>query len=359
MAIEINGVVYRNLEQQVTKNVNDIADLKKSVEDLPDSTYSKTQIDNKDAAVLTEAEGYTYSKTQIDNKDADTLTVALGAAKDYTDAQIAAGGFLKANDRNKTVDIMTTDGTMPFSELNLTNPSDVQTNARIYALGNSGYSASLSAMAQPNAGTIQLGTVNNNKATKLYLFDAANSYYENANNGGIKIRFPYNLTQTPIDTTFATLKDLPAAVSGTNDGTNWTTLTIGSDTYGLASGSGSSTMYTHTLSITKANATSSNTDLKVIVQFNNFNNTQITSYSAIMTAFANHSIPEILIGTGWAKSSTITGVCLFDKATIQPNSNKVEFRFTNQSETWTPLVFYLEETSSTYTITDTVTPISA
>lgn len=33
---------------------------------------------------------------------------------------------------------------------------------------------------------------------------------------------------------------IPAAVSGTNDGTNWTTLTIGADTYGVGGGGGSS-----------------------------------------------------------------------------------------------------------------------
>ena len=37
---------------------------------------------------------------------------------------------------------------------------------------------------------------------------------------------------------------IPDAVSGTNDGTNWTSLTIGSDTYGLASGSAPSNMVT-------------------------------------------------------------------------------------------------------------------
>ena len=43
---------------------------------------------------------------------------------------------------------------------------------------------------------------------------------------------------------------IPAAVSGTNDGTNWTSLTIGNDTYGLASGGGSSThLYRHTVSM--------------------------------------------------------------------------------------------------------------
>ena len=39
----------------------------------------------------------------------------------------------------------------------------------------------------------------------------------------------------------AKTSDIPAAVSGTNDGTNWTSLTIGSDTYGLAGGGGQQT----------------------------------------------------------------------------------------------------------------------
>lgn len=38
----------------------------------------------------------------------------------------------------------------------------------------------------------------------------------------------------------ATKAELPNAVSGTNDGTNWTSLTIGSDTYGIGGGGGSS-----------------------------------------------------------------------------------------------------------------------
>ena len=43
-----------------------------------------------------------------------------------------------------------------------------------------------------------------------------------------------------VDTTTIALKsELPAAVSGTNDGTNWTSLTIGAQTYGFASGGSS------------------------------------------------------------------------------------------------------------------------
>ena len=49
----------------------------------------------------------------------------------------------------------------------------------------------------------------------------------------------YRLT-TPL----ALESQIPDAVSGTNDGTNWTSLTIGSDTYGLASGGSSTGGYT-------------------------------------------------------------------------------------------------------------------
>lgn len=41
---------------------------------------------------------------------------------------------------------------------------------------------------------------------------------------------------------------IPAAVSGTNDGTNWTSLTIGNDTYGIPAG-GSGSKYLHKVSI--------------------------------------------------------------------------------------------------------------
>ena len=80
MAIEIDGKVYRNLQEQVKKNQDDIEDLQESVAQLSDNTYDKEQVDNKDAAVLTEAKEYTYSKTEIDNKD----TGVLNDAKAYT-----------------------------------------------------------------------------------------------------------------------------------------------------------------------------------------------------------------------------------------------------------------------------------
>lgn len=44
--------------------------------------------------------------------------------------------------------------------------------------------------------------------------------------------------------------DIPDAVSGTNDGTNWTSLTIGNDTYGLASGGGTTYIEGYGIDIT-------------------------------------------------------------------------------------------------------------
>lgn len=52
-----------------------------------------------------------------------------------------------------------------------------------------------------------------------------------------------HLTNTPT---------IPAAVSGTNDGTNWTGLTIGSDTYAIPAG-GSGSSYTFTDGLTESN----------------------------------------------------------------------------------------------------------
>lgn len=57
--------------------------------------------------------------------------------------------------------------------------------------------------------------------------------------------------------TLATEDELPAAVSGTNDGTNWTSLTVGSDTYAIPSG-GSGSSYTFTNGLTENSGTVTN-----------------------------------------------------------------------------------------------------
>ena len=98
------------------------------------------------------------------------------------------------------------------------------------------------------------------------------------NTGAITIPVPTKTSDLNNDSGFITASDIPAqvqanwnesdtsskayiqnkptipnAVSGTNDGTNWTTLTIGSDTYGVGGGGGSS--YTFTNGLTDNNGT--------------------------------------------------------------------------------------------------------
>jgi hypothetical protein len=219
MAIQINGLWYRNLQEQVARNVAEIEEINVRISELP-------VVDS-------------YSKTQIDAKDAATLQ----AAKNYADAQVTA---LQDNVYTKTE----VDDLIPT----------VPTNVSAFT-NDAGYITGITSSDVTTALGYTPGTSN------------FSGDYD-------------DLTDKPT---------IPDAVSGTNDGTNWTTLTIGNDTYGLAGG-GSGTMYNHVISMTKT--VSSNTNLKIHLQFNNFNNTQITSYSGFMTAFANHSIPEVLLGTG-------------------------------------------------------------
>ena len=51
-----------------------------------------------------------------------------------------------------------------------------------------------------------------------------------------------NVSKFNNDAGYITASSLPPTVSGTDDGTNWTSLTIGSDTYAIPSGGGSSTL---------------------------------------------------------------------------------------------------------------------
>ena len=76
------------------------------------------------------------------------------------------------------------------------------------------------------------------------------SFYDQGGSNTGEYKFPYNKTGE-----VALVSEIPDAVSGTNDGTNWTSLTIGSDTYGLAGGGSS---YTFTNGLTESSGTVSN-----------------------------------------------------------------------------------------------------
>ena len=337
--IQINDVNYRNIQEQVAKNMGDIDDLNAKIAELPIvDTYTKTQIDTKDTAVLTEAKDYTYSQSQIDDKDAS----ALATAKTYTDNLITA---------IENTHYTTTEADNKF--LAKTALTDYSINHII--AGNS----------EIDADTVNLNAVYSQDVKSQVSLEPTSGIIRTMSGTDTST---IGISATEIDVTtpmfkygtseVATKADIPAAVSGTNDGTNWTSLTIGNSTYGLAGGGSSTpTMYNHVINIEKTSSSSTNCNINV--QFNNFNNTQINSISAFMTAYANHSIPYVLVGSGWGTSSSATSLCPFDKATIDYSNNRIELRFTNPDNTGTPVVYYFSASSSGYTVYDTVTPITA
>lgn len=75
--------------------------------------------------------------------------------------------------------------------------------------------------------------------------------------------------------TLATSDDIPAAVSGTNDGTNWTSLTVGSDTYDIPAG-GSGSSYTFTNGLTE-NAGTVSWDLNNKFNYSTYNRSLVST----------------------------------------------------------------------------------
>ena len=186
--IEINGKVYRNLQEQVKKNMDDIAELQQGGGVTVDA-YTKAESDAKFQTIAGMTDYVTQTELTTDLADKqDTLvsgtnikTINNQSLLGEGNITIGGGGGSYTSGTGITIDsldVISVDNTVvPY-----------KTDLSIYAE------------------SADLATV------------ATTGDYE-------------DLTNTPT---------IPDAVSGTNDGTNWTSLTIGSDTYGLASGGGSS-----------------------------------------------------------------------------------------------------------------------
>lgn len=93
------------------------------------------------------------------------------------------------------------------------------------------------------------------KSTQATQLNSWNAPVEVNTGSGMDISFKrtngdsYKLpSKTAATYTIATTDDIPT-ISGTNDGTNWTSLTIGSDTYNVPSGGSSSQTYTHVIEV--------------------------------------------------------------------------------------------------------------
>ena len=78
----------------------------------------------------------------------------------------------------------------------------------------------------------------NNKLLQFLVDSTGPMINSHINGTSAYLRFPSS------SGTLALTSDITAAVSGTNDGTNWTSLTIGNDTYGIGGGSTPSNMVT-------------------------------------------------------------------------------------------------------------------
>ena len=109
--------------------------------------------------------------------------------------------------------------------------------------------------------------------------------------------------------------DIPAAVSGTNDGTNWTSLTIGSDTYGIGGGSSTPT------SIENGN-TKLIADPNYGLQINSYNgfNASICYGGLKGQNQGSHNTRSILVGAGGSGPSDGLQIVMSTGYIDQPNA---------------------------------------
>lgn len=122
---------------------------------------------------------------------------------------------------------------------------------------------------------------------------------------------------------------IPAAVSGTNDGTNWTSLTVGNDTYNIPQGGGgSATLYRHHVGIFKYGSDWS-IACAIYVDFVSTSNTQITSVNAINTLLSS--------ATGMGSKGIIANGALKDGSDVRHiieltyNSNGLQGQYVDTS----------------------------
>lgn len=190
MAITINGKTYRNLQEQVEENVKDI-------EDLQDNQFSGSYNDLTDKPDLTVYE----TKAEAFSGDYDDLI----DKPDLSVYELAENAFSGVYD-------------------------DLTDKPNLATVATSGAYSDLS--GTPTIPPTVSGTNNGGNWTSLTIgSDTYNIPQAAGMSAGTGIDI--NNAVISVDNTVALKTDLPNAVSGTNDGTNWTALTVGSDTYNI------------------------------------------------------------------------------------------------------------------------------
>ena len=246
MSIEINGKIYRNLQEQVQKNMDDIEELQERVDD---GYYTKEESDVKFQTKANMSDY--YDKTESDVKFQTKIGMALYATQQQLNLNIAATeartDLLLANKQDILVsgtNIKTVNGNSLVGSGNI----NIDTNYTAgYGIGivNDVISIDQNTVATTN---MLNGYIKNNDTDYSATFRGkavwikeegaytATSYGDGAIARSIPRQPGYEYDFPNKSGTFALLDDIPATVSGVNNGTNWTSITIGSDTYGIPTG---------------------------------------------------------------------------------------------------------------------------
>lgn len=98
MPIDLKGKTYRNLQEQVLKNAEDIIDLRKRIP-YEDEFYTKTETDDKDAQVLQDAKDYTDEQVipVSGSNDGTNWTAITIGEETYNIPQNSGGSNYRAN----------------------------------------------------------------------------------------------------------------------------------------------------------------------------------------------------------------------------------------------------------------------
>lgn len=275
MAMIRNGKVYRNLEEQVLKNMDDIETLSEELgtqvvanpEGEATEDLRKIQIGEDIYSIPSGGSGNAEwgdidgdINDQLDLKSAldakqNTLTAGnnITIANNVISATDTTYSNLPAEEGGTDVSLVTTGDKYLWNN----KQDELVAGANITIVGNviSATGQLSSASWGQITGTLADQTdLKNALDAKQDLIDSSHKLPASNVSGlsTVATSGSYNdLSNKPT---------IPDAVSGTNDGTNWTSLTIGNDTYGLASGGGEPAAYLKSASVSNNTLTLVNKD---------------------------------------------------------------------------------------------------
>lgn len=229
--IVINGKEYRNIQEQVQKNMEDIEELQ---EQFDDGYYTKEESLN----IFQTKIGMELYATQRQ------LNLNIAATEARTDVLLA----------NKQDTLVSGTNIKTVNGNSLVGSGNINIGTSYTAGYGIGIANDVISIDQNTVATTSLlnGYIKDNDTNYSATFRGkavwikaegaytATSYGDGAIARSVPHQPGYEYDLPNKSGTFALLDDIPAAVSGVNNGTNWTSITIGNDTYGIPTGGGGS-----------------------------------------------------------------------------------------------------------------------